>query len=248
MLLSNPDITSKTEADQLSSIRKLCVIPVAMGVWRSEVLNLTQDSAELSRSFLARIQGKAASCNFLTKCTANCCEASPPSVDFSSVIIKYVLVNCLADAEIRREALGWKNLDTSTLADTIAFIESKEVARDAYKEELSQVNTRYTKQQKDPKLKVRVKCESCDMQINQYVLLKSGKMSERKFCTQCWKARHSKKGNGNTDQIETSTVPDEASFLVHQVGAIRDTKIVTTKYKGHTAIVLSHHIFDSVNG
>ena len=112
----------------------------------------------------------------MTKCTANCCEANPPSVDFSSVIIKYVLVNGLADAEIRREALGWKNLDTSTLADTIAFIESKEMARDAYKGELSQVKTRYTKQQKDPKLKVKVKCESCEMLINQYVLLKSGKM------------------------------------------------------------------------
>ena len=49
VLRSDPDITGKEEPDQLASIRKLCVIPVAMGVRRSDVLNLTQDSAELSR-------------------------------------------------------------------------------------------------------------------------------------------------------------------------------------------------------
>ena len=106
ILRSDPEITSKDEGEQLKSIKKLCVVPVAMGVRRSEVLNLTQDSAELSRSFLSRIQGKAATCNFVTKCTADCCSTSPSAVDFSSVIIKYVLVNGLADAEIRREAQG----------------------------------------------------------------------------------------------------------------------------------------------
>ena len=248
ILRSDPDITSKNEADQLKSIRKLCVVPVAMGVRRSEVLNLTQDSAELSRSFLSRIQGKAATCNFVTKCPANCCKTNPSSVDFSSVIIKYVLVNGLSDAEIRREALGWKDLDTGTLADTIAFIENKEMARDAYKGELSQVKTRYIKQQKDPKLRVKVKCELCDVQISQYVLLKSGKISERKFCAQCWKAKNVKKYNSASEAIPAATVADEASALVTRVGTIRDTTIATTRHKGRLAIILSHHIFDSVDG
>ena len=47
VLRSEPDITSKEEKDQLESIRRLSVVPVAMGVRRSEVLNLTQDSTEL---------------------------------------------------------------------------------------------------------------------------------------------------------------------------------------------------------
>ena len=51
VLRSDPDITGKAEPDQLATIRKLCVIPVAMGVRRSDVLNLAQYSAELSRSF-----------------------------------------------------------------------------------------------------------------------------------------------------------------------------------------------------
>ena len=68
VLRSEPGIVDKSEQDQLGLIRKLCVVPVAMGVRRSEVLNLTQDSGELSRSFLSRIQGKAATCDFQTKC------------------------------------------------------------------------------------------------------------------------------------------------------------------------------------
>ena len=49
VLRSEPDITSKDEKEQLESIRRLSVVPVAMGVRRSEVLNLTQDSTELVR-------------------------------------------------------------------------------------------------------------------------------------------------------------------------------------------------------
>ena len=48
VLRSEPGIVDKSEQDQLGLIRKLCVVPVAMGVRRSEVLNLTQDSGELS--------------------------------------------------------------------------------------------------------------------------------------------------------------------------------------------------------
>ena len=73
-----------------------------MGVRRSELLNLTQDAGELSRSYLSRIQGKAATCEVSTKCFAACCLNTPSNVDFSMIIVKYVLVNGLVDAEIKR--------------------------------------------------------------------------------------------------------------------------------------------------
>ena len=53
-------------------------------------------------------------------------------MSFTPIVVKYVLVNGLADAEIRREILGWKNLDTATLVETISFLEQKEMARDAF--------------------------------------------------------------------------------------------------------------------
>jgi len=71
-------------------------------------------------------------------------------VDFSAIIVKYVLVNGLADADIKREVLGWKDLDSSALADTVAFLENKEMARDAYKGELSAVKSSYQNQSYNP--------------------------------------------------------------------------------------------------
>merc|ERR1712055_206174 len=99
-----------------------------------------------SRAFLARVQGKAATCEFKTKCTEECCREGEKSVDFTNTIVKYVLVNGLADAEIRREVLGWKLLDESSLSDAVAFIEQKEMARDAFKGEAAAVKTGYKKQ------------------------------------------------------------------------------------------------------
>jgi len=147
LLRADPRIVSKSEKDQMESIRNLAVVPVAMGVRRSEMLNMSQDVGELSRTFLAKIQGKAATCEFKTKCKEACCLSNAISVDFTSTIVKYVLVNGLVDAEIRREVLGWKSLDESSLADTVAFIEQKEMARDAFKGEAAGVKTGYRKQQ-----------------------------------------------------------------------------------------------------
>ena len=123
--------------------------------------------------FLAKVQGKAATCEFRTKCTDECCREGEKSNDFTDTIVKYVLVNGLSDAEIRREVFGWKLLDESSLSDAVAFIEQKEIARDAFKGEAAAIKTRYRKQQAtaspadEAKLRKKVKCKSCDAQINQ---------------------------------------------------------------------------------
>ena len=41
LLHADPDIAAKPEAEQIESIRSLAVIPVAMGVRRSEMLNMS---------------------------------------------------------------------------------------------------------------------------------------------------------------------------------------------------------------
>ena len=127
-------------------MKTLAVVPVAMGMRRSELLSMTQDSRELSRAFASRVQGKAATCSFTTRCTANPCTTE---VDFTEVIVKYVLVNGLSYDKIHRDALGWPNLDTSLLAKTIGFIEQK-MARDALKpDNVSTVKYTYKKGSED---------------------------------------------------------------------------------------------------
>ena len=52
-------------------------------------------------------------------------------VDFTDEIVKGVLVSGLSDDDIRKEVLGWSELDTKTVKETVTFIESTEMARDA---------------------------------------------------------------------------------------------------------------------
>ena len=231
LLRADPSIVSKSEKEQMESIRSLAVVPVAMGVRRSEMLNMSQDVGELSRAFLAKIQGKAATCEFKTNCKEACCQGKAISVDFTSTIVKYVLVNGLVDAEIRREVLGWKSLDESSLADTVAFIEQKEMARDAFKGEAAGVKTGYKKQQASVspsdkfKLRKRVKCEDCDSQINQFARARSGKLCEHKFCKPCWQKKNKQKemesSKGGTKVVENDVTADEASTLFVSCNNVR---------------------------
>ena len=94
---TDPVIASKPEEELLEAMKKLAVVPVAIGVRRSELFSMSQDLAESSRAFLSKIQGKAVTCNFTTECK---CEGGPSTVDFTDIIVKYVLVNGLADVEI----------------------------------------------------------------------------------------------------------------------------------------------------
>ena len=61
---NNSDTIMNSETDLLSMIKRLAVIPVAISVRRSQLLNLTQCDSETVRSFFARIRGKTITCNF----------------------------------------------------------------------------------------------------------------------------------------------------------------------------------------
>ena len=85
------------------------------------------------------------------------------------------------------------------LSDAVAFIEQKEMARDAFKGKAAAIKTGYRKQQATAspadkaKLQNKVKCESCDTQINQYAWARLGKLCEHKLCKQCWKLTKQKR-------------------------------------------------------
>ncbi len=276
LLQADPGIADKPEVDQLESIRKLAVVPVALGVRRAGLLNMTQKADELSRSFLAKVQGKAATCGFTTKCTEECCSGEGKSTDFTNTIVKYVLVNGLVDTEIRREVLGWKRLDESSLMDTVAFIEQKEMARDAIKGEAVAMKTGYRKQQAiaSPAVEVRprkrIKCGRCETQINQHIRMRSGKLRERKLCGQCWKATSQKhyttENSGKADEASTlfvsstwaasnqgggttkATNKNRTRKENHRVSLADKIEVAVTHSKEGAAIVLDHHIFDSRAG
>ena len=102
VLCINPKVDTKTEEQVLALIKNIAVVPVAMGVRRADLLAIKQDSNEPARAFAAKIQGRAATCAFSTKCPTPTCTAN---VDFTDIIAKYVLVNGLADEDVKREVL-----------------------------------------------------------------------------------------------------------------------------------------------
>ena len=113
--------------DLLAAVKRLAVIPVAVCERRSELLQLKQDHGEGVRSFYARVKGKTDTCSNRIQCPHGC----NGTVDYTSQVIKDVLVAGFSDCEIRRGVLGWQDLDVKNSTETITFIESKEMARNA---------------------------------------------------------------------------------------------------------------------
>ena len=113
------------EKELLMSIKRLAVVPVAISIRRAELLGMAQDVSENTRSFYARVNGKADTCNYLMKCTCD------QVVEFTATVVKDVFMSGLSDEEIKHKVLGWMELDESSVANNLKFVEGKEMARDA---------------------------------------------------------------------------------------------------------------------
>ena len=101
------DIMSESEETLLAAIKKLAVQPVARGVRRTELMNMTQDSGEPIRSFHAKVKGRAATCSYMVRC-----KCTPPTeVDYTEYVIKDVILNGLADEDIKKDVIGMDDLD-----------------------------------------------------------------------------------------------------------------------------------------
>ena len=78
VLRAHPAFTSKRLADAILLLCELAVVPVALGVLRSELSAMIQDDEPI-RTFAARVQGKAETCEFTTAYAGTCsgCQAIP---------------------------------------------------------------------------------------------------------------------------------------------------------------------------
>ena len=58
-------------------------------------------------------------------------ETEPVDLAEEDKILKDVIVTGLSDPEIKKDLLGWHGLDDKSISDTVTFVESKEMARNA---------------------------------------------------------------------------------------------------------------------
>ena len=171
ILRGHPAAVTGDEATLLAVIKKLAVTPVPRVVRRNEMLKLKQDHGEKTRSFVASIRGKAATCGYKQVCCGAACEVE---TDFSEIILKDVLIAGLIDEDIKKEVLGWAEVDEKTVEETLTFIEGKEMARDAMNSPdavapISSYKSRgpSTPSPNPPHPKSR--CGSCDVEMDKFV-------------------------------------------------------------------------------
>ena len=134
VLRAHPDFTSKDITVATTLLRSLAVVPIALGVLRSELDSMVQDPDEPFRTFAAKVQGKAETCEFTTKYNGTCdtCyEEYTGTTYYTDERLRDVLLNGIADLDIRREALSVNDIQQRSIREIIGFVESREIARNA---------------------------------------------------------------------------------------------------------------------
>jgi hypothetical protein len=247
LLKMDPEITSRPVDDVLSAMRSLAVIPVAKGVIRAELMQLTQGNDELFRTFAARVKGKAETCGFTT--SAKCLCGEIVQADYTEEAIRDVLLAGISDTDIRREALSMDNIQSKTVNEVIAVVEGREMARNATPTSLSAMSTYKRGRAPPPKLQAptaadrpkRVPCPDCGKPYLPIRERPSGGVNiiPYKQCIDCWRATAKRRRppppankTPSSECAALSTPPDEVS----QISAL---ETATTD-----RIVLQRKIFD----
>ena len=107
-----PNVHSKRADELMEILKALAVIPLARTVKINELLKMSQQSSELIRSYHARVQGQASICHFRMKCThQHTTQQGDVYVDYTSKMIRHVLLNGLYDESIAREITSLTDID-----------------------------------------------------------------------------------------------------------------------------------------
>ena len=83
---------------------------------------MKQDHGETVLVFSSRALGKARNCKLTVQCPHNA------SVDYSEEMVKQVVLAGMYDDDIKRKVLSTLDIDNKSLNETIAIIETEEMA------------------------------------------------------------------------------------------------------------------------
>ena len=240
VLKAHPDIQSKSVKDVKATLREFAVIPVAIGVRRAELMDLKQAPDEPFRTFAAKVKGKAETCIFTT--TAKCSCHNIVQADYTVESVRDVLLAGIADIDIRREALSTADMQKKGINDVIAFVESREMARNAtpVSNTLSALSTFKRKQTLDVNPKKSssdsnktLPCPDCGKKFSTFKQNVNGQWNTipHKKCLNCWRSNRPK----SSQNFQNNAISAEDSDLapaVQQVGVIESvlmTKEIISK-------------------
>ena len=170
---ANPTITTQVEADVLAAIKRHAVVSVAASVLRTELFAMKQDHGETVLAFSSRALGKARNCKLTVRCPHDA------DVDYSEQMVKQVVLAGMCDDEIKRKVLSTDGIDDKSLNDTIAIIETEEMASRSMTGITipSQVGSTSFKKQilpNDSRLQMKGKCGICSSDFLKHRVKKGG--------------------------------------------------------------------------
>ena len=198
-------MASKSADIVLASIKRPAVIGAALSARRAVTLKTCQEPGEPIHNYVARLRGKAHVCNFTTKgsCGNDACIA-----DFTDDMVKMIMINGLADEDVKKDILSTTDIDDKTLADTVSLIDSKEIATRAMMATPTVAVSSYKKSKKPLQADqtIKIKCTDCARAIPKVTMVR-GRPREFKRCKDCW------------DKNRATKTPEQALFQV--VGVIR---------------------------
>ena len=92
---------------------------------------MKQQHGETFREYYANVRASADACNFKIKCNHACCT-NLADIDYTSLVVKDVIITGIQDTDIRKYVLAWGELDKKDDKDVVTFVESKEIAQAAF--------------------------------------------------------------------------------------------------------------------
>ena len=246
VLRADPSFTSHSLDDALKVLKSLAVVPVALGVLRSQLAALRQNPDEPFRTFAASVQGKAETCEFRTRYSgicANCKSSYSGDVYYTDEVIRDVLLNGIDDLDIRREALSTDGIQSKSVTDVIAFVESRETARNAnppssvaavssYRRSSASAptsaptKTRYGSMKSAPPSAAdrgrTAPCPDCKKGFNLFSQNARGHWNKKAHerCKDCWYLKRNRSSPSSQQIAESSAIVSEQSDAISQISGV----------------------------
>ena len=228
IIREQPDIVSQGEIELLAAMKRLAVIKIATSVRRTNLLAMKQPHGETVREYYANVKAAAATCGFRVKCRHDCC-ADKCEIDYTSSVVKDVVVAGIADPDIRKDVLAWSELDAKDDKAVVAFIESKEIAQSAWSgtqtsgtaglstyRKSARPESDTSDQSLKSKLALKGRCSKCSREISLHKRYQSGKINSTAFkmCRQCHREENPRlKSNNSGVSADTTTSAVESFFI-----------------------------------
>jgi hypothetical protein len=253
-------LTTRNLDQVTTAMRTLAIIPVARGVTRAELMRIDQSPDEAFRTFAARVRGTAETCGFRfqSKCK---CELDVVS-DYTDEMIRDVMMAGIADSDIRREALGAAELQDSSVNNGTAFVERREMARNALPASVLSAVSSYRKTSAKPDQPEgtksdrsnaskpvlpaasprKVPCPNCGAA---YLPLTGRNFTAHKLCIDCFCLQRRKKPSSNNVVHHMGAIAEEDFFT--QISSIQTATTAVPKVAYHRRASIEpvkHQIFN----